>query len=74
MIGEAGWATGMPKIGIVYLMTVKPGWVASVVGMLIALAIGVASAQPAWSRKRALMAAGDASVGTPQAGVMSPPV
>jgi hypothetical protein len=53
-------------LGIVYLMTVKPGWVASVVCMLIAFAIGVASAQPAWRRKGALMAADDTSAGTPQ--------
>jgi hypothetical protein len=53
-------------LGIVYLMTVKPGWVASVVCMLIALAIGVASAQPAWRTKGTLAVADDALAGAPQ--------
>lgn len=39
-------------LGIVFLMTVKPDMAGSIIAIVVAVALGVASALPAWSRGR----------------------
>jgi hypothetical protein len=52
LVAGSWWARTGLALGVVFLMTVKPGALGSAIAIAVSAALGVAAAMPGWSRRR----------------------